>query len=89
MSVSNLPAAAPAPRDYVVLVAADRFTRFGFWKPGMQAVHASVWDELHSQGLRFWSDATREIKVHPDDYDAAQAVMLCVERNAVDGVRMA
>lgn len=69
-----------APSNFIVLAPADKFLRFGFWRPGMQRVHAQVWDTLHEMGLRFWSDAAREIRVHPEDLAKANAVLLNVEQ---------
>lgn len=71
---------ASGTHDFVVLASTDKFLRFGFWRPGMSALHARVWDTLHALKLRFWSDVTREIRVHPDDFAKAQAVLLNAER---------
>lgn len=73
---AQLNAALGCPEGYVVLVSSDRFLRHGFWRPGMPGLHARVWDELHARGLRFWSDISREIRVHPADLSAAQVVLL-------------
>ena len=75
-----MPQPSKARADFIELASAEHFTRFGFWKPKMCEVHAKVWDTLREMGLRYWSDVTREIRVHPDDFDQAQAVLRCVER---------
>lgn len=71
------------PVGFVVLASTEKFLRFGFWRPGMQRVHAKVWDTLHEMGVRFWSDASREILVHPEDLAKANAVLLNVEHQFV------
>ncbi len=68
------------PADYVQLAAPEHFTSFGFWRPGMERVHARVRTLLQEMGLRFWGDSSRELLVHPEDYPQANALLLCTER---------
>jgi hypothetical protein len=70
-----------APAEFVQLADTEHFTSFGFWKPGMERVHAKVRGVLREMGLRFWGDSERELRVHPDDFAQANAVLLCTERN--------
>ena len=77
--MSRLQQHQTAPKDYVVLVPAQALCTFGFWKPKMEHFHAQLWAFLQEHGLRYFTDTTREVRVHPEDLPAARALVGCVE----------
>lgn len=67
-----------AGQDLRVLVSADTFTRFGFWKPDMEKLHTRLLRVLRANRVEVTEQKNHEIAVSPQQWSFARALASAV-----------